>query len=77
MQGVIFSGLSQVSYFFLVIKESTNSTDVAQMSVNYFDIKFREELLSPVSLKGHTTSDVIYNKSEELLRLNSSSFERI
>lgn len=64
----------------LAIDESTDSTDIAQLCVyvRYFDgEEFREELLSLIPLEGHTTSDVIFSKLEELFTQHGLSFEKV
>lgn len=80
VRGSIISGLSNTDYYSIAMDESTDNTDVSQMSiyVRYFDGKeFREELLALLALEGRTTGDVMFTKVEELFQRHSLSFKKI
>ena len=65
MLETLLESLKKADVMSIAVDESTDKTDTAQLCIyiRFLDSKcFREELLSLLPLKGHATSEVLFEK---------------
>ncbi|KAM3836178.1 SCAN domain-containing protein 3-like [Diretmus argenteus] len=80
VQRLVLDEVKEAQHISLAIDESTDNTDISQLSVfvRCFDGKaFKEELLALIALEGNTTADIIFGKLEELFQKHGLSLEKV
>jgi hypothetical protein len=76
----LLESLKKADVMSIAVDESTDKTDTAQLCiyVHFFDDKcFREELLSLLPLKGHATSEIIFEKITTFFEDNGLDMRRV